>query len=133
MKKNRFILISIISPILIITFIFLGIQFIQFCSFKFLALGDKNLEEGKSFDVDMFTVIRKNECARGLTPVIGAREFNGSCVFPMCNCYVCTKCGDSICGKGENFCNCPKDCEKGESDNDNNEDIFDVQVYESNE
>jgi eight-cysteine-cluster-containing protein len=27
-------------------------------------------------------------------------------------CSVCTKCGDGICGKGENKCNCPEDCEK---------------------
>ena len=26
--------------------------------------------------------------------------------------FVCTKCGDGNCGLGENYCNCPKDCEE---------------------
>ncbi|MBU3941447.1 MAG: hypothetical protein KKF74_00880, partial [Nanoarchaeota archaeon] len=28
------------------------------------------------------------------------------------NNFVCTKCGDSKCGLGENYCNCPKDCKE---------------------
>jgi hypothetical protein len=27
--------------------------------------------------------------------------------------YVCAKCGDGICGKGENVCNCAQDCAQG--------------------
>ncbi|MHB8136254.1 MAG: hypothetical protein ACYDH1_18760, partial [Anaerolineaceae bacterium] len=36
------------------------------------------------------------------------------CAYPMCDCYVCTKCGDGVCGKGENHCNCSEDCKEGE-------------------
>lgn len=28
--------------------------------------------------------------------------------------FICAKCGNGKCGKGENVCNCPKDCYKGE-------------------
>jgi len=27
-----------------------------------------------------------------------------------CPCFVCTACGDGVCGPGENGCNCPQDC-----------------------
>lgn len=33
-----------------------------------------------------------------------------SCVTPTCPCYVCIDCGNGVCGKEENWCNCPKDC-----------------------
>jgi hypothetical protein len=29
--------------------------------------------------------------------------------------FVCTKCGDGVCGLEENYCNCPHDCPGGES------------------
>jgi hypothetical protein len=43
----------------------------------------------------------------------GEGPFSG-CSYPLCDCYVCTKCGDGICGKGENYCNCKEDCKEGE-------------------
>ncbi|MFH0739761.1 MAG: hypothetical protein V1819_01845 [bacterium] len=28
--------------------------------------------------------------------------------------FICTKCGDGLCGEGEDECNCPRDCKGGE-------------------
>jgi hypothetical protein len=48
-------------------------------------------------------------CCAGLNLVSSFSITNGKCVasrfFP-----VCVRCGNGICGQGENFCNCPKDC-----------------------
>jgi len=38
--------------------------------------------------------------------------------------FVCTKCGDGICGKGENECNCPEDCKEEEKISCNTQEIF---------
>ena len=37
-----------------------------------------------------------------------------SCDCPKCLCFVCTICGNGVCGDGENKCNCPEDCIKDE-------------------
>lgn len=58
-------------------------------------------------------------CCEGLTRIswsfpeepIGRPD---SCVAPDCPCYICTKCGDGVCGEGENWCNCGEDCERPE-------------------
>jgi hypothetical protein len=63
------------------------------------------------------------ECCPGLTTISacieeeiceigedGQLQCETSCACPNCLCYVCTYCGDDKCGKGENSCNCPKDC-----------------------
>lgn len=57
------------------------------------------------------------KCCSGLTQITSGfpEEPIGSpdtCIAPTCPCYVCTKCGDKVCGIGENWCNCPEDCEK---------------------
>lgn len=93
--------------------------------------GTKNLKEGVKFDSG-FDIKVKNECASGLVPVIAAEEFNGQCALPMCSCYVCTKCGDGICGKGENSCNCASDCKKGEGKKATQKDLYDPQFYSNN-
>ena len=50
-------------------------------------------------------------CCGNLVPVTDAiPDGKGGCAQPNCPCYVCTQCGDATCGKGENYCNCPKDC-----------------------
>jgi hypothetical protein len=36
----------------------------------------------------------------------------GTCAKASCKCYVCVKCGDNVCGKGENLCTCFADCKK---------------------
>ncbi len=49
------------------------------------------------------------ECCPGLVEL--ARYFieDGSCT-PIVGVFVCTSCGDGMCGTGEDVCNCPEDC-----------------------
>jgi len=56
----------------------------------------------------------QGKCCGKLVPVVDSKPSGapGGCLTPKCPCYVCTKCGDGLCGKGENGCNCPKDCIK---------------------
>jgi hypothetical protein len=58
----------------------------------------------------------KFACKPGLTAIEKDVYAGGEsgCGMPMCDCEVCAKCGDGVCGKGENHCNCPKDCKVGE-------------------
>ena len=63
----------------------------------------------------------EDECCSGLTSLSrwticdtpgdkrGCNE-NGCFPPPPDGSFICTKCGDKICGLGENRCNCPKDC-----------------------
>lgn len=71
--------------------------------------------EGEGFSGEN-TLVGKYACKPGLKPVDNAIYSGGKfgCAIPMCDCEICTKCGDGICGKGENHCNCPKDCKEGE-------------------
>lgn len=91
---------------IIIAFLLLVILFFAYNRFKYRSVG--NLHEGERFDTgfDGF----KNMCEKGLTPISDSVVLKDSCGFPMCKCYVCTKCGDGVCGEGENSCNCKKDC-----------------------
>ena len=50
-------------------------------------------------------------CCPGLVPVQDCFYEAGGCACPNCPCFVCTACGDGVCGMGENVCNCPEDCE----------------------
>jgi len=52
----------------------------------------------------------ENRCAEGLKPIAASIASGSSCAYPSCPCHVCTKCGDGVCGEGENFCNCESDC-----------------------
>lgn len=69
--------------------------------------GTACVTEGNKF-TDFNTV---GKCCGTLVPVVDAiPNGQGGCSVPKCPCYVCTKCGDSTCGIGENYCNCPQDC-----------------------
>ena len=49
-------------------------------------------------------------CCDGLVRLDEAYpDGNGGCQ-PEENAYICTRCGDGMCGLGENTCNCPADC-----------------------
>jgi len=55
----------------------------------------------------------QGKCCGSLVHVVDATsDGQGGCLVPKCPCYVCTNCGDGLCGKGENGCNCPTDCPK---------------------
>jgi hypothetical protein len=72
-----------------------------------------SVREGEEFEPAMSdynnTDFRK-ACEKGLVAIEAAKNNNGSCSIPLCPCLVCTKCGDGICGSGENKCNCKNDC-----------------------
>ncbi|MBW3012451.1 hypothetical protein KY311_04650, partial [Candidatus Woesearchaeota archaeon] len=50
-------------------------------------------------------------CCSGLT-AIGCEkpDERGECTEACVGATFCTKCGDQVCGAGENKCNCPSDC-----------------------
>ncbi len=55
------------------------------------------------------------QCCAGLTPVpantpIDPFDPDTACASPNCPCFVCTRCGNGVCGTGENLCNCESDC-----------------------
>lgn len=55
------------------------------------------------------------KCCEGLEPIpCDYPDSNGSC-NPCLGGSVCAKCGDNICGTGENLCNCPEDCKHPET------------------
>ena len=69
----------------------------------------KCVPEGSKFTNPVTT----GKCCAKLVPVLDKlSDGKGGCLTPKCSCYVCTSCGDSLCGKGENGCNCPKDCKQ---------------------
>jgi hypothetical protein len=66
------------------------------------------LQEGKGFE-DFNT---EGKCCGSLVPVPDAsyNDVTGECEASRCPCFVCTACGDGVCGLAENQCNCPEDC-----------------------
>jgi len=61
------------------------------------------------------SILLKYKCKFGLRPISATDYISGICVHPACFCYVCTKCGDGVCGIGENICNCKEDCKERKS------------------
>ena len=51
-------------------------------------------------------------CCAGLTPISTVSpDSRGVCPStPVVGSSICTRCGNGICGIGENYCNCPQDC-----------------------
>ncbi len=60
------------------------------------------------------------ECCEGLTKIGCEKpDNNGICPTEPCvGASICAKCGNGVCGHGENKCNCPKDCEEAECNTD---------------
>ena len=94
MKILKIFLISISGLILLIFVVFFGL-----------------VQRGEGDKFELNSPMKDFICRPGLKAVSAATESNdGGCGWPMCYCYVCTKCGDTKCGIGENRCNCPEDC-----------------------
>lgn len=56
------------------------------------------------------------KCCAGLRAIdtTQTKDSNRQCVGAISPVYLCTsKCGDGVCGSGENSCNCKSDCEVG--------------------
>lgn len=53
------------------------------------------------------------QCCDNLVKVsCGKPDQNGECSAPCAGASICANCGDGVCGKGENKCNCPQDCDR---------------------
>lgn len=70
-----------------------------------------------------------DECCEGLKPVYAGLKYkpqskfanSKGCVAGEGYGSVCVNCGDSICGKYENKCNCPEDCGQANQGNQTNQ------------
>ncbi len=51
------------------------------------------------------------ECCEGLVPVDCSSPGAGGECDGCAGAFICTACGDGVCGPGENICRCPEDCE----------------------
>ena len=50
-------------------------------------------------------------CCPGLTAIATSHPSNTGCTRSAPpSIQICSRCGDQICGVGENHCNCPQDC-----------------------
>ncbi len=49
-------------------------------------------------------------CCAGLTRIAGTEAVDGGCSQVPPDLFVCTRCGNGLCGPGESRCNCPNDC-----------------------
>ncbi|MEJ7735311.1 MAG: hypothetical protein WKG00_39770 [Polyangiaceae bacterium] len=49
-------------------------------------------------------------CCSGLAPVAASEKQDGQCTDLASDDVVCVRCGDGVCGTGENECRCPGDC-----------------------
>ncbi|MCP4675974.1 MAG: hypothetical protein GY854_10810 [Deltaproteobacteria bacterium] len=77
---------------------------------------DDCLEAGEEFNALDYDESPAKVCCLGLTPLVAGSWYGGECVFPGCDCYVCTDyCGDGECDDAhkENQCNCEVDCDPG--------------------
>jgi len=65
---------------------------------------DYCIEEGKISNTPTL------ECCSGLTKTSNSWPEGNECVQVKDASFICTYCGNGVCGKGENWCNCPGDC-----------------------
>ena len=63
-------------------------------------------EKGSIFNDDV--------CCSGLTKISNSWLSGSVCIAPTDGSFICSYCGNNVCGKGENVCNCSEDC-KGKS------------------
>ncbi len=69
------------------------------------------LEEGESYPIYP-GYEGPTECCDDLSKIPSYSPFEGECLLKVGSSGVCTNCGDWSCGIGEDPCNCPKDCER---------------------
>ncbi len=69
------------------------------------------IEEGGSIPI----IPNAPGCCSGLTTSSCAAPNEALECIPCDGASICTSCGNSLCGAGENFCNCPADCEEPDS------------------
>lgn len=66
---------------------------------------------GEGQDIDGKDMGLGLKCCQGLTAIPLSQSSNEECINSAPpSILVCTRCGDRVCGQGENRCNCPTDC-----------------------
>jgi len=73
-----------------------------------------------SYNVSMGPDGYFGECCEGLIEISGGLIYEpanpyadkNGCISLEGGATICSDCGNGICGKGENYCNCPNDCQK---------------------
>jgi hypothetical protein len=68
------------------------------------------IKEGEVFSADESPEATP-ECCEGLESAQKYEIIDNECKF-FPDLTVCINCGDAICGSGEDWCNCPEDCEE---------------------
>lgn len=53
---------------------------------------------------------KEGRCCEGLSAIPASRPEDGECRDAPPSVQVCARCGDGVCGPGENRCNCAGDC-----------------------
>ena len=71
--------------------------------------GSACTSEGQTYSVHPASL----QCCAGLTVVSCASPSSSGTCQSCVGASVCTRCGNGICGPGENYCNCPSDCSSG--------------------
>jgi len=61
------------------------------------------------------SIISNDVCCPGLTQIANSWPADSGCIAPTDGSFICSYCGNGICGKGENICNCLKDCKTTEN------------------
>ncbi|MCL5011108.1 MAG: hypothetical protein M1127_02770 [Patescibacteria group bacterium] len=75
------------------------------------------VQEGAKITIDyigQYGAIPGGVCCSGLVPIKDNESSKplpeGGCSGLGSDAYMCTACGNGVCGLGENQCNCPQDC-----------------------
>ncbi|PIV47142.1 hypothetical protein COZ78_02015 [bacterium (Candidatus Gribaldobacteria) CG_4_8_14_3_um_filter_42_11] len=66
----------------------------------------------KEGEINSLSAAQGGGCCSGLTSVSPANTFDSACniISSQQHIEACVLCGNGVCGKGENQCNCPQDC-----------------------
>lgn len=74
------------------------------------------VKEGESGSTECGDPSCYQYCCSGLTKISTTKSYNGICEGGVNNPgdFICSYCGNGVCGTGENQCNCPADCKDSE-------------------
>jgi len=75
-------------------------------------LASKNQQACRGEGQDREAKDLSRPCCQGLTAISSVQPLtDGSCGYSAPpSVQICTRCGDHVCGMGENRCNCAQDC-----------------------
>ena len=62
------------------------------------------------------SMLNNDACCEGLSRISNSFVSGNNCIAPTDGSFVCTQCGNGACGRGENKCNCPIDCQGSEEE-----------------